>query len=78
MRSTNQASSVPRRAHSAVTTTMSLTVFQTNSAVRLRKSSGCRVDQPVWNAWMIKKISGVATARATRMATATRAGGPVL
>ncbi len=75
VRSTNQASSVPSTAHSTVTTTVRLTVFQSNWAVRLRKSSGSRVDQPVWKAWTSRKTSGVRTATATRAASARRAGG---
>ena len=77
VRSMNQASSVPSDgAQSTVTTTVRLTVLRTSSAVRLRNSRGCRVDQPVWKAWTIRKTSGVTTATATSTASATRTGGP--
>ena len=77
VRSTNQASTVPSTAHSAVTTKVRLTVFHSSWAVRLRNSSGCSVDQPVWKAWTIRKTSGVTTARPTTTAVAKRSGGPV-
>ena len=40
VRSTNQAVTVPMTAQRTVTTTVRLTVFHSNWAVRLRKSSG--------------------------------------
>ena len=73
----NQANRVPIAAQSSVTTTVRLTVFQSNWPVRLRKSRGCSVDHPVWNASTTRKIRGVTTAKAITTARAKRAGGPV-
>ncbi len=75
VRSTSQAKPVPSTAHSAVTTTVRLTVFQTSWAVRPRKSSGCSACQPTSKAWTTKKISGVMTASATKVATPKSSGG---
>ncbi len=46
----NQAETVPTTAHSAVTTTVRLTVFQISCAVSPRKRSGSRVPHPTWTA----------------------------
>ncbi len=76
VRSMNHASRVPRAAQSKVTTTVSLIVFHSSSPVRLRNSSGCSIDHPIWKASMIRNSSGAMTTTATARAAAIRAGGP--
>ena len=76
VRSTNQAATVPTTAQRNVTTTVRLTVSQSNCAVRLRKSSGSSVAHPTWAACTTKKTIGRMTAtEATSAASMSRCGG---
>jgi argininosuccinate synthase len=71
VRSTNQAASVPTTAQRNVTTSVRLTVFHNNWAVRLRKSRGSSVPQPTCAACTTRKTMGRMTATATMRATST-------
>src|ERR1019366_10240973 len=71
----NQASSVPMMAQRIITTTVRLTVFHSNSAVRLRNSKGSKVPHPTWTAWATRKPRGSTTATVATSAPSSNGRG---